>query len=56
MGLSASELVRDAGPSAGYFGSLGLVSSRFKSPWQWISGITMPGFLAASLGKDAWVK
>jgi len=62
IGLSASELVRDVGPSAGYFGCLGLVSSRLKLPWQWITGITILGFLAASLflspslGEDARVK
>ena len=29
---------RDVGPSAGYFGSLGLVSSHLKHPWNLISG------------------
>ena len=31
-------LTRDVGPSAGYFGALGLVSSRLKSPWNLVSG------------------
>ncbi|MGD8403595.1 MAG: hypothetical protein PVJ21_08035 [Anaerolineales bacterium] len=31
-------LTRDVGPSAGYFGALGLVSAHLKSPWNLISG------------------
>jgi hypothetical protein len=31
-------LSRDVGPSAGYFGALGLVSARLKHPWNLISG------------------
>jgi hypothetical protein len=38
IGLEASELARDVGPSAGYFACLGLVSARLKSPWNWVSG------------------
>ena len=38
IGLEASELARDVGPSAGYFACLGLVSSRLKYPWHWTSG------------------
>jgi hypothetical protein len=38
FGFEASELARDVGPSAGYFACLGLVSSRLKRPWGWISG------------------
>jgi hypothetical protein len=38
IGLEASELARDVGPSAGYFACLGLVSARLKRPWQWFSG------------------
>lgn len=37
-GLDAVTLARDVGPSAGYFACLGLVSSRLKPPWQWVSG------------------
>ncbi len=38
IGLEAAEMARDVGPSAGYFACLGLVSSRLKHPWQWITG------------------
>ncbi len=38
IGLEASQLARDVGPSAGYFACLGLVSARVKRPWNWISG------------------
>jgi hypothetical protein len=38
IGLEASELARDVGPSAGYFACLGLVSAQLKRPWQWVSG------------------
>lgn len=31
-------LARDVGPSAGYFGCLGLASRRLPRPWQWLSG------------------
>lgn len=39
IGLQASELARDVGPSAGYFGCLGLVSARLKHPWHWFTGL-----------------
>ena len=29
---------RDVGPSAGYFGCLGLASRRLPRPWSWLSG------------------
>jgi cobalamin biosynthesis protein CobD/CbiB len=38
IGLEATEMARDVGPSAGYFACLGLVSARLKRPWNWISG------------------
>ena len=41
LGMTFSSLValsRDVGPSAGYFGALGLVSARLKYPWNLISG------------------
>jgi hypothetical protein len=38
IGLEASELERDVGPSAGYFACLGLVSAMLKRPWNWVSG------------------
>jgi hypothetical protein len=38
IGLEASLVARDVGPSAGYFACLGLVSARLKNPWNWISG------------------
>jgi len=31
-------LSRDVGPSAGYFGSLGLGTATLKKPWHWIAG------------------
>ena len=31
-------LTRDVGPSAGYFGALGVVSAHLKPPWNLISG------------------
>jgi len=31
-------LTRDVGPSAGYFGALGVVSAHLKSPWNLVSG------------------
>lgn len=31
-------LARDVGPSAGYFGCLGLASRRLPRPWSWLSG------------------
>jgi len=38
LGVAASEIARDVGPSAGYFACLGLISARLKQPWNWISG------------------
>jgi len=38
IGLEASEIARDVGPSAGYFACLGLISARMKRPWHWVSG------------------
>lgn len=41
LGMTLSSLValsRDVGPSAGYFGALGLVSANLKHPWNLISG------------------
>jgi len=41
LGVTLGSLValsRDVGPSAGYFGALGLVSARLKYPWDLISG------------------
>jgi signal transduction histidine kinase len=62
IGLEASELARDVGPSAGYFGCLGLVSARLKHPWNWVSGsillivfATML-FTPAAIGESAKLK
>ena len=39
-------LARDVGPSAGYFGSLGLVSSRLPGRWRWlVFGLVWIGLL-----------
>lgn len=41
LGMMLGSLValsRDVGPSAGYFGALGLVSANLKNPWNLISG------------------
>jgi hypothetical protein len=35
---SLAALTRDVGPSAGYFGALGLVSAHLKYPWNLVSG------------------
>jgi signal transduction histidine kinase len=62
LGLEASEVARDVGPSAGYFACLGLVSARLKRPWNWVSGgILLVVFLVALLlpagaGENAQVK
>lgn len=40
-GVSIGSLValsRDVGPSAGYFGALGLVSATLRKPWRWVAG------------------
>ncbi|OGO31681.1 MAG: hypothetical protein A2Z16_10080 [Chloroflexi bacterium RBG_16_54_18] len=43
-------LSRDVGPSAGYFGVLGLDAAGLKSPWRWITGgLFLSGFAAALL-------
>lgn len=62
FGLEASEVVRDVGPSAGYFACLGLVSAQLKRPWNWISGgllfamfVIMP-FMPAAAGENAQIK
>ena len=44
---SALIVARDVGPSAAYFGCLGLVSARLNSPWRWIIGILILGGLVA---------
>jgi hypothetical protein len=38
LGIEASEVARDVGPSAGYFACLGFLSARLKHPWNWFSG------------------
>jgi hypothetical protein len=40
---------RDVGPSAGYMGSLGLVSARLPKPWRWITFGAVLLFLLVSL-------
>ncbi len=48
-------LARDVGPSAGYFGCLGLASARLPKPWKYLSGIVVIGgllFAALSPAKD----
>lgn len=48
IGLEASEIARDVGPSAGYFACLGLVSARIKHPWNWVSaGLLLLFFLVS---------
>ena len=48
IGLEASEIARDVGPSAGYFACLGLVSARIRHPWNWVSaGVLFLFFLAS---------
>lgn len=62
LGLEASEVARDVGPSAGYFACLGLVSAKLKRPWHWISGISLllvfltVLFLPPQIGEDARIK
>jgi hypothetical protein len=62
IGLKASNLARDVGPSAGYFACLGLVSARLKRPWQWVSGgilfvvFVTAVFLPAAAGESAHLK
>ena len=48
IGLEASEIARDVGPSAGYFACLGLVSARVKHPWNWLSaGVLLLFFIVS---------
>lgn len=62
VGLEASQLARDVGPSAGYFACLGLVSARVKCPWNWISGgilflvFTTILFMPPKIGESAELK
>jgi hypothetical protein len=62
FGLEAAEVARDVGPSAGYFACLGLVSSQFKRPWNWISGgilfavFVINLFMPAAIGENAQIK
>ena len=62
IGLEASEIARDVGPSAGYFACLGLVSARLQRPWCWVAGVLLSvNFIVAILlppgaGETAAVK
>ena len=62
IGLEASEIARDVGPSAGYFACLGLVSARLQHPWRWAAGALLSvNFVVALLlppgpGETAAVK
>jgi hypothetical protein len=49
FGLEGAEIERDVGPSAGYFACLGLVSSRLKRPWHWVSGGILLAFFVIAL-------
>lgn len=55
-------LARDVGPSAGYFGALGLASRRLPGPWSWLSGtavvigLVYALFQAPRTGQSAPVK
>lgn len=51
FGAEAHDLAegRDVGPSAGYFGSLGLAAGRLPGRWRWIGGVAGLGVLAAAL-------
>ncbi len=55
-------LARDVGPSAGYFGCLGLASRRLSRPWQWLSGTAVliglfwTLFQSPKVGQDAAAK
>jgi hypothetical protein len=54
--------VRDVGPSAGYFGCLGLACASLPHPWRWLSAgmilliLTTSLFLPASPGESVLVK
>jgi hypothetical protein len=41
--------VRDVGPSAGYFGCLGLVCASLAHPWRWLSAGVIMAFLVGAL-------
>jgi hypothetical protein len=62
FGLEAIEAARDVGPSAGYFACLGLICSRLKHPWHWISAGILFGmfavvlFVPAGPGESAEIK
>jgi hypothetical protein len=49
MGIEASEVARDVGPSAGYFACLGLVSAKLKRPRNWVSGGVLFAFFLVAL-------
>jgi hypothetical protein len=49
LGIEASEVARDVGPSAGYFACLGLLSARLKRPWNWFSGGVIFVFFVVAL-------
>jgi hypothetical protein len=55
-------LARDVGPSAGYFGCLGLASRRLPQPWSWLSGtavlmaLIVALFQAPRVGQETAVK
>ena len=62
IGLEASEVARDVGPSAGYFGVLGLAIARLRRPWHLLAGgalfasLVVVLFLPPSLGENARLK
>jgi hypothetical protein len=55
---TALTVARDVGPSAAYFGSLGLVSAKLNNPWRWIAGFLILGgiviylFLPSQAGQN----
>jgi len=55
-------LARDVGPSAGYFGCLGLAAHRLSRPWSWLSGtavfiaLIIALFQTPRVGQDTAVK
>lgn len=60
--LEAYALARDVGPSAGYFGCLGLACSRLPGYWRWLSssaillGLVIACFLPAKPGEVQEIK
>ncbi len=62
IGLHATEVARDVGPSAGYFACLGLASARLQRPWQWVTGgiglvaFVIALFVPATPGESARIK